>query len=479
MYTYKIACRNNPVPTFNIGYKTLDLQNNIHYYNADMTNFSKNYKSPTKNKKQYLTQKSREWLTDRLNKLMLNTSCLNTKIQEKSRHAKSLIDNECNNFLWDRAKILVNPYELIYFNTKKHTDKPGHVAAIEPLSRSFFKMIELSNTELYPLIHQHTPLRSLHLAEGPGGFIEAIIYLRKTYISDDNYSDIHYGITLIDPANEIPSWKRSCEFLQEHHNVHILTGADGTGDLYSIDNLKYLAQRFKYNKVDLVTADGGFDFSVGGYNTQEHMASKLIFAEIIGAMCVLQHMGTFICKFFDMNSRVTADMLYLLQCHFHEIKIIKPKTSRLANSEKYIVCHGFKTCHILPQLLDILHIWNICDSDNQNIIEKITNTINNNTINNNTANLRGSLVLKTIDCLFKLTPSDTLPDIHTMAPISFYKYISGICDKMTSLQVDNINKTLQVINERLFSNQHWLDDNHHQQILNARNWCREHIIPYY
>ena len=51
--------------------------------------------------------------------------------------------------------------------------------------------------------------------------------------------------------------------------------------------------------------------------------------------------GHFILKIFDIFSKLTVDLLYLLSSIYAEVYITKPYTSRLANSEKYIVCKNF------------------------------------------------------------------------------------------------------------------------------------------
>ena len=52
--------------------------------------------------------------------------------------------------------------------------------------------------------------------------------------------------------------------------------------------------------------------------------------------------GSFILKIFDIFSQATIDMLYILSSLYTKVYICKPHTSRLANSEKYIVCKDFK-----------------------------------------------------------------------------------------------------------------------------------------
>ena len=526
MYSYKIVCRPYPVPEIKLQEKTYDLCGIIHYFTTDMYKLSKitranqtlnqsskipsgNY-SQQQHKKQYIEQKAREWLTERLNKLMLGTSCINTKCQTDLRTAKSLIDKGNNNLFWDRVRMMVNPYELIYFTSKRYLgNKIQYAAAMEPLSRSFFKMVEMGNQNLMELINKQQPITTVGLAEGPGGFIEALIWLRShlslattkrmpnnssiLQIPDVPYNfgqihkyDKYYGITLLDSqSTEIPSWKKSSQFLQDNPQVNILTGADGTGNLYSIANLKYLAARFSINKANLVTADGGFDFSTCGvYNCQEQTASKLILAEIIGCFGVLVSGGSFICKFFDLNNKLTADLLYLLQCHFTELGIFKPKTSRLANSEKYIIASGFKGCtpDVFQSLLNLLDRWNTIDAENEAVIQQISSNWHiASTKHTNTT-------FRTINSIFDVKP-DVVPAttnqgsqnfIHPVlaAPSSFYAYLNRIICEMNQLQIANINETIDIINEQLFFDSEWQEKTREKQMENARCWCLENGIPF-
>ena len=76
---------------------------------------------------------------------------------------------------WDVFKKYTNPYEYI------HTVIPFKkkcVSKYKPLSRSYFKMIEIINT--LNLEFDSRPIQTFHLAEGPGGFIEAIVNLRNS-----------------------------------------------------------------------------------------------------------------------------------------------------------------------------------------------------------------------------------------------------------------------------------------------------------
>jgi len=93
--------------------------------------------------------------------------------------------------------------------------------------------------------------------------------------------------------------------------------------------------------MDLITADGGFDFSLD-FNSQEIVSLKLIYAQICYAIAMQKKNGTFILKVFDLFTKPSLDMLFLLSCLYKKVYIVKPNTSRLANSEKYIICKQFK-----------------------------------------------------------------------------------------------------------------------------------------
>lgn len=231
---------------------------------------------------------------------------------------------------WDTFKKYTNPYEYIHSSIPF---KKKSISKHKPLSRSYFKMIEIINT--FNLTFDTKPLCSFHLAEGPGGFIEAIANLRNC--SYDKY----IGMTILDINNDpnIPAWKKTENFLRQHKNVIVETGADKTGNILSIDNFIYCKEKYG-SSMDLVTADGGFDFSLD-FNNQEINITQLLFGQIIYALTMQKKGGVFILKIFDTFMQHSIDLLYILSSFYEKVYIIKPQTSRYANSEKYVICKGF------------------------------------------------------------------------------------------------------------------------------------------
>lgn len=246
---------------------------------------------------------------------------------------KAQIDNFVDE--WDQFKKYTNTYEYI------HTNIPyckSSVCKLKPLSRSFYKLIEILN--IFNIEFTSKPIKSFHLAEGPGGFIEALITYRENN-NNKNADDKYYGMTLINDNDEnIPGWKKSKYFLSKYPNVKIVTGKDKKGNLLNVENLWYCYDNFK-NSIDFITGDGGFDFSTN-FNEQEHLSTNLIFAQIVYAIAMQKKDGIFILKIFDIFTQVTIDLLYILSTLYEKCYIVKPYTSRCANSEKYIICKKFK-----------------------------------------------------------------------------------------------------------------------------------------
>jgi 23S rRNA U2552 (ribose-2'-O)-methylase RlmE/FtsJ len=257
--------------------------------------------------------------------------------------------------IWDVYKKYTNPYEYIHTTVPQ---KKKSVSKYKPISRSFFKMVEMVHT--FRMYFRDT-IHSFHLAEGPGGFIEAMVFLRN------EPRDRYIGMTLQDSGRNdpnIPGWKKSEGFMKTHPNVSLENGADQTGNLLSVENFEYVVAEYG-GQMEMVTADGGFDFSMD-FNQQEQMIGKLLFAQMAFALCLNKYRGHFVLKIFDCFMPHTVDIIYILSSFYEKVFIIKPHTSRYANSERYIVCLGFlydTSAGFYPFLLECFH--KMMESDNE------------------------------------------------------------------------------------------------------------------
>lgn len=287
-----------------------------------------------------------------------NSSMLYTSIscQETESIPEPIISNSLSFYLsdikkridhqeheWDIFKRYTNPYEYIHTNVP---NKRKSIAKCKPLSRSYFKMIEI--VQFFHLLDRHSgnsSLKTFHLAEGPGGFIEALVDMRSASASTsatmNARSDEYIGMTILDDVSDpnIPAWKKSQRFLNDNPNVRVELGVDGTGDILSLANFRYCCKTYR-SSMDMITGDGGFDFSID-FNSQENHITKLLFGQVVYALSMQKRGGSFILKVFDCFMQHTLDILAILSSFYEKVYITKPQTSRYANSEKYIVCKGF------------------------------------------------------------------------------------------------------------------------------------------
>jgi 23S rRNA U2552 (ribose-2'-O)-methylase RlmE/FtsJ len=435
---------------------------------------------------------------------------------------------------WDNIKKFTNPYEYIHSNI---TGNKTNISKLRPLSRSFYKMIEImKNNNIMSQYHNTISqkpdckmgLKTFHLAEGPGGFIEAVAYLRgldyqrhicandglsntsneatcdgvspvspihilkrntefhDEYMKEQEYlkvsrrifdtqketvrtttnpiygNDRYYGMTLVNDDPICPGWKKTRAFLENHPNVIIENGADKTGNLISLENFLYCAEKYK-NKMDIVTADGGFDFSVD-FNQQESMATQLILCEVFYALSMQKQGGSFILKIFDVFHKSTVDILYMLCYYYNHVSIMKPYTSRIANSEKYVVCQGFKI------------------SDSKQIIEQFATIF---------PSILKSMETKT-DTVMKTdmetdTDKDTCTDIDdgqdvlaSLLPFEHDLYFLNRIEEMNAMvsfqQIENITSTLSIITNH--RNAEKLEQYKRANVSKCISWCEKYEIPH-
>ena len=355
----------------------------------------------------------------------MNDIYINKNIWTKMASIKEEIDTK-DIKEWDNVKKLTNDYELIYLSSRSRENES--ISCIKPLSRSYFKMIEILQECSIPLENN---MKCGHLAEGPGGFIQATVDILK----QKDYKYECHGITLRSTEKDIPGWSKAKRFIRTS-NVKIHYGIDNTGNLYNCNNILRYADTVGHNSCSLVTADGGFDFS-SDFNKQEEMSYKLLLCESVANLLIQKIDGTFVIKFFDIFTKLSLQLIYLVGMYYSKVTIVKPKTSRMANSEKYIVFKGYKGCPSsdIDILLDIIK--------NQTDYNKLS--------------------------FFQ--DFETLPFMDL--------YIDKIADynrRFTEGQIRSIKKTLDLLNNKEeldFA----LNTSVDYQVSKALEWCKEYSVP--
>ena len=235
---------------------------------------------------------------------------------ENVKKEKSKIDENPNK--WSVIKKVINEYEYIY--TSPNPLK--NIALFYPYSRSYFKMKEILN--------KFNIIKNSHnifcIAEAPGGFIQCLL----------EYDVTIDATSLLSEDKKIPYWNKKLI----DKDINFKYGIKNNGDICDINNIISLIKD-KKNYYDIITADGGFDCSVD-YNSQEKDSLKLLQSEIFLALNTQKIGGSFICKIFDIFLKETIHLIYILSLLYENIYFHKPAISRISNSEKYIICIGYK-----------------------------------------------------------------------------------------------------------------------------------------
>jgi len=260
-----------------------------------------------------------------LEKLWLGTGILSDEKNHKQKYlgdfeilekCKSKIDNLNRNQERLRKAISkgINDYELVSCISRKTVS-----------SRAFYKLYEI----VYKKWFMYEPnLTCFFMCEAPGGFIDATLDIRRKRGMDTQW------------LTQSKCDSDSIEYNENVNNDNILKigNNDITNSGCLIQTINVIKNKFPEG-VQFITADGGID--IDEYNLQEIILTKLIFSEILLALNIQKKGGTFIIKFYDMFCHTTVKLFLLLVSLYKFVKIIKPKTSRICNSERYILCNVF------------------------------------------------------------------------------------------------------------------------------------------
>ena len=233
----------------------------------------------------------------------------------------------------------------------------------KPIDRATFKMWEMIvDFNLLPTKEEEPVIVTAHLAEDPGGFVEATLKWRQRTQDDpleNNVSDKPFGISLREEtisAPGIPLDKMETNFRKDYPNFKSIYGGeegepnpdgydnrqgDGTGNLFYLGNiLDFAANVNSEGGAHLVTSDLGFDFDEVE-DIREQVMYFPIFAQMVGCLSCQKYGGNLVIKIFDIYTDVTVKLISYMSKFYEDFYITKPYTSRPGNSEKYIIGVGF------------------------------------------------------------------------------------------------------------------------------------------
>lgn len=106
---------------------------------------------------------------------------------------------------------------------------------------------------------------------------------------------------------------------------------------------------------DLITADGSVDNDYSPVS-QETSCNQLVYTEVFVTLKLLQNGGSFVLRVFSIFECYTLNLIYLLNCCFEHVSLIKPVASYDTTSELYVVCRNYRYGHE-PDKYKSFHVY--------------------------------------------------------------------------------------------------------------------------
>lgn len=169
----------------------------------------------------------------------------------------------------------------------------------------------------------------VYVYAGPGGFSEYVLF-RKSWEARG------FGFTL----RGTNDFKLDKFFAASPESFDAFYGDKDDGNIFDTsnqDSLNDYIRKHTPHGVHFAMADGGFSVE-GQENIQEILSKQLYLCQFNTALKIVRVNGSFVCKLFDLFTSFSVSLVYLMYKCFQKITIIKPNSSRPANSERYIVC---------------------------------------------------------------------------------------------------------------------------------------------
>jgi cap2 methyltransferase len=282
------------------------------------------------------------------------------EIKKKLNDAKHNLDKITNKKKYDSIVDLIRPQDEL-------RGRSGILVTeynAEIVTNAWLKMFELM---IFVEI-KNKKFTTFHVAEAPGNFLLAINHKINTENSDIEWE------WLASSYRELFNKSENNYLIDQYHLIrkfqdNWIFGADGDGDITSPDNIVSFSQiiRTKFgHKVDLFTSDVKYVPVDVNFDEEERINLPVHLGHLLCALVTLNPGGVMILKEFTLLEASSVCMLYIMAYCFEKLHIVKPETSRPANSEIYIVGTGYKdnlTEQELQKLLNIMEYIRFMNTD--------------------------------------------------------------------------------------------------------------------
>lgn len=296
-----------------------------------------------------------------------------------------------------------------------------------PISNGFIKLWEIYNSDekILPIKEK---INVFHMAEAPGQWIHATdhyIYSRMLKYEKQQETIYNWYANALNPYNPKNIALYGKDLFKDNYGFigkfpdRWLYGADNTGDITSIKNIKwfkqFLSDKFpsqnEETKLHLITGDAGIKGDLPLYISQ-----RLDLAQVVmvlsclseGGNCVIKHFLPYVASIPESSegSGLYVNIIYLYYCYFDKVKLIKPKSSNQLSGEFYVIGLDFKG--IKQHNLELLytHLKNIknneCFYEKDNLPNKFVKQVLNFFIELNQVNIENKEIrLDLLNCIIE------------------------------------------------------------------------------
>lgn len=241
---------------------------------------------------------------------------------------KELLDikekiESCNQ--WDKWSKLVHPHDRVQYIAENKN--PGDYYKFFELFK-YFNIADI-NTDC-------GQVSSAHIGNSAKVSIDALAY----FVPGVNWHLSVDDTTLNGLKRKVRSHTDlgDCSWMDEGKSdgnvVHF------NNDLSYAENLEHFKE--KVGCVDIVVCDSSSSDSQHDPNSLEQLSFYNMFCQAVVAMDMLTLNGCMYMKIFDTLTRPTCQFLYYLTKFYENVVVIKPRSSRYTNSEKFLVAKNFK-----------------------------------------------------------------------------------------------------------------------------------------
>lgn len=267
------------------------------------------------------------------------------RLKEKLNWQKSALDSIPS----DRFRTITNALDP-FRNLRR--DVKQKYGAKNP-SNAFLKGYEMFYR--YKIYDNHEKLVTFHAAEFPGS-----ILLATAHYLGANDPDVEwdwYASSFIGNATDGDDYLDDTYHLYKNYPEKWFMDHEHNGDLTNVEYIQYLQENLG-NSIDVYTSDLGLDTS-DNPNEQEMIQARGNFGQILAGLVTLKIGGTLLTKQFTMFEPFTVSLMIILSGLFEELSIVKPSTSKSANSESYVLAKGYRGISdcLLEELYERLDCW--------------------------------------------------------------------------------------------------------------------------